>query len=289
MTTATKERIRNKSGFHSEFRTTRRRKLEQKSVIVSFIQFEWSRLDSERSYEIWFATSAQWDEMRQFHRPNENRNAELSVIMCSKLNDRFRQIFIFTFQFHCSLGRFIAASCWPLPLFSLAIGDAECFNRIRSLSTSTSTNSHNQILTCNFSHPLKIPSSSALILLPDKSKRRSWFNGRNSAVEKIGFNESPNRLSDNFRMLNVVCNENIKSIEFESLMRSQSQSLYLYSGEHFIGQSAYGIVREIQVSNRQLWRGECLCVIRKWKQIKIYIFITELTVQPPAWKTQFMG
>lgn len=59
--------------------------------------------------------------------------------------------------------------------------------------------------TCNFSHPLKIPSSNARILLPDKSNILKWVNGRNSAVEKIGFNESPKRLSDNFKIVNVPC------------------------------------------------------------------------------------
>lgn len=59
------------------------------------------------------------------------------------------------------------------------------------------------LLTCRFSHPLNIPSSSALILLPDKSIILNWWSGRNSAVEKIGFNESPNRLSDSFKTTNV--------------------------------------------------------------------------------------
>lgn len=58
-------------------------------------------------------------------------------------------------------------------------------------------------ITCRFSQPFKIPSSSARILFPDKSNERNWCNGRNSAVEKMGFKESPNKLSDNFKMINV--------------------------------------------------------------------------------------
>lgn len=61
------------------------------------------------------------------------------------------------------------------------------------------------IHTCSFSHPLKMPSSKARILFPDKSNIRKLVNGRNSAVENIGFNESPKRLSDSFRIVKVLC------------------------------------------------------------------------------------
>lgn len=60
-------------------------------------------------------------------------------------------------------------------------------------------------LTSSFWHPFKIPSSIAFILLPDKSSRRKLPIAWNSIVEKIGFSESPNKLSVNRSSVNVSC------------------------------------------------------------------------------------
>jgi hypothetical protein len=69
-------------------------------------------------------------------------------------------------------------------------------------------------LTSSLVHPFKIPSSIALILLPDRSSRRRLLSAWNSMVEKIGFNESPNKLSVNRSSINVSCGINVTDIKF---------------------------------------------------------------------------
>lgn len=50
-----------------------------------------------------------------------------------------------------------------------------------------------------------MPSSIAFILLPDISRTRRFLSTWNSIVEKIGFNESPSRLSPNLSSVSVSC------------------------------------------------------------------------------------
>ena len=58
-----------------------------------------------------------------------------------------------------------------------------------------------------------MPSSMALILLPDKSNNRKLLSAWNSIVEKMGFNESPNKLSVNRSSVNVSYNDDEKCIQ----------------------------------------------------------------------------
>lgn len=52
----------------------------------------------------------------------------------------------------------------------------------------------------------------ALILLPDKSNNRKLLSAWNSIVEKMGFNESPNKLSVKRSSVNVSYNNDEKFI-----------------------------------------------------------------------------
>lgn len=64
-------------------------------------------------------------------------------------------------------------------------------------------------LTSSLVHPFKIPSSIALILLPERSNSLRLVSAWNSMVEKIGLSESPNKLSVNRSSINVSCEVNV--------------------------------------------------------------------------------
>lgn len=90
----------------------------------------------------------------------------------------------------------------PLPNCSMSLINTFC--GVVFLSWKAIKNSSVNF-TFNFVHPFKMPSSMALILLPDKSNTSKLLSAWNSTVEKIGFSESPNRLSVNRTSINVSC------------------------------------------------------------------------------------